>query len=164
MPVASSRRRLVTSEGGGSARRTDGARRLRRIDHVAVAVRDTDAALGYFCGRLGLNVAHTDVLDAPAIVLTYLDVGNAYLQLIAPRSADSDLARWLDLHGEGMHHVCFGVEDVAGAAAALSSTDVSEIALGHGRGRTSAFVPTGAHGITIELTEWRPSVDGAHTS
>jgi methylmalonyl-CoA epimerase len=135
---------------------------LRRLDHVAIAVRDTEKALDYFCGRLGLKVVHTDVLDEPPLVLTYLDAGNAYVQLIAPRSGESDLTRWLDEHGEGIHHLCFGVDDVAGAAAVLSSTEVDRIALGQGRGRTSAFVPNGApHGVTVELTEWWPGVDGA---
>jgi methylmalonyl-CoA/ethylmalonyl-CoA epimerase len=141
---------------------TEAAGPLRRLDHVAIAVRDTDTALLYFCGHLGLEVVHTDVLDAPPVVLTYLDVGNAYVQLIAPRSDDSDLMRWLDEHGEGVHHVCFGVDDVPVAAAALSSTDTSGITLGRGRGRTSAFVANGApYGLTIEVTEWRPSLDGA---
>jgi methylmalonyl-CoA/ethylmalonyl-CoA epimerase len=130
---------------------------FRRLDHIAIAVRDTETALAYFCGRLGLKVVHTDVLDAPPLVLTYLDVGNAFVQLIAPRSEDSDLMRWLDEHGEGVHHVCFGVEDVPLAAVALSSADASLITLGQGRGRTSAFVANGApHGVTIELTEWWP--------
>jgi hypothetical protein len=96
------------------------------------------------------------------VILTYLDAGNAYVQLIAPRSADSDLARWLDEHGEGLHHLCFGVDDVPGAAADLASTEAARITLGQGRGRRSAFVPNGApHGATIEVTEFRPDLDGA---
>jgi methylmalonyl-CoA/ethylmalonyl-CoA epimerase len=138
-----------------------GSSAFRRLDHVAIAVRDTGRALEYFCGQLGLEVVHTDVLDSPPLVLTYLDAGNAYVQLIAPRSPASEVARWLDEHGEGLHHICFGVEDVPGVAAALSSSTPDRITLGRGRGRTSAFVPNGSpHGVVVEVTAWEPGNDG----
>ena len=48
--------------------------------------------------------------------LTYLDAGNAFLQLVEPLDPASALATWLDEHGEGLHHICFGVDDVPAAA------------------------------------------------
>ena len=93
---------------------------LRRLDHVAIAVSDTGRALEHFSGRLGLPVVvHVDELDTPPVTLTYLDAGNIYIQLLSPR-ADCDLSRWLDEHGEGLHHLCFAVDDVPAAIDALS--------------------------------------------
>ena len=74
---------------------------LRRLDHVAVAVRDTDEALRYFGDRLGLRVTRSEEIPSPHVRLTYLDAGNAYIQLVEPLDADGVLSRWLDENGEG---------------------------------------------------------------
>lgn len=127
---------------------------LRRLDHVAVLVRDTDEALRFYSGRLGLAVASSEEIPAPHVRLTYLDVGNAYIQLVQPLAGDSPLTVWLDEHGEGLHHICFGVDDVTGAVGELSDPG-AEISIGTGRGRVSSFVSAAdSHGVRIECTEF----------
>jgi methylmalonyl-CoA/ethylmalonyl-CoA epimerase len=134
-------------------------KRLRRLDHVAVVVRDTEHALRYFRDRLGLEVARSEELESPRVRLTYLDAGNAYIQLLEPLEGTEPLARWLDENGEGLHHVCFGVDDVLGAARELSADDAQPVA-GRGRGRVSAFVPgPPEHGLLVECTEFRRDED-----
>ena len=126
---------------------------LRRLDHVAVLVRDTDDALRFYSGRLGLEVASSEEIASLHVRLTYLDAGNAYIQLVQPL-ADSPLAGWLDEHGEGLHHICFGVDDVAGAVGELNDPG-AEVSLGEGRGRVSSFISAGgSHGVRIECTEF----------
>jgi methylmalonyl-CoA/ethylmalonyl-CoA epimerase len=128
--------------------------RLRRLDHVAVLVRDTDEALRFYSGRLGLAVASSEEIPSPHVRLTYLDAGNAYIQLVQPLAGDSPLTVWLDEHGEGLHHICFGVDDVAGAVRELSDPG-AEVSLGEGRGRVSSFITAdGSHGVRIECTEF----------
>jgi methylmalonyl-CoA/ethylmalonyl-CoA epimerase len=126
---------------------------LRRLDHVAIVVRDTDAALRYYEGELGLPVHSSEEIDSPRARLTYLDAGNTFVQLVQPLDTGSALGAWLDQHGEGLHHICFGVDDVPVVAAALS--DGVPPSLGTGRGRTSAFVTNdGSHGVRIECTQF----------
>jgi methylmalonyl-CoA/ethylmalonyl-CoA epimerase len=128
---------------------------LRRLDHVAIAVRDTERALRYFSERLGLPVAHRDELETPPVTLVYLDAGNLYLQLVSPRS-ECELSRWLDDNGEGLHHLCFAVDDVSAAIVSLSSGSAPLPELGTGRGRTSGFVRDGSpFGVLLECTEFR---------
>jgi methylmalonyl-CoA/ethylmalonyl-CoA epimerase len=132
---------------------------LRRLDHVAVLVRGTDSALDFYSGRLGLSVSSSEELENPRVRLTYLDAGNAYVQLVEPLDDTSPLARWLEEHGEGLHHICFGVDDVSGAIAALSDPG-SELVLGSGRGRPSGFVSSAAaNGVIVECTAFDPAVD-----
>ena len=132
---------------------------LRRLDHVAIVVRDTDEALRFYRDHLGLRVVSSEEIPAPRVRLTHLDAGNAYVQLVEPLTADSPVARWLDERGEGLHHLCFGVDDVAASIAELSD-DGSAVTLGSGRGRVSGFVSTaGSHGAAIELTEFIESDD-----
>jgi methylmalonyl-CoA/ethylmalonyl-CoA epimerase len=125
---------------------------LRRLDHVAVLVRDTEEALRFYRDRLGLRLASSEEIQSPHVRLTYLDVGNAYLQLVEPLDAESPLAATLDQQGEGLHHICFGVDDVAAAVATLSD-DGAPIMMGAGRGRVSSFVMNGgSRGVRIECT------------
>jgi len=133
---------------------------LRRLDHVAFVVRDTEAALGYFRDRLGLRLVSSEEIDRPPVRLSYLDCGNAYIQLVEPRDPTIPLARHLEEHGEGLHHVCFGVDDVSAAAAVLAASGAPPVTLGSGRGRVSAFVPGEMeHGVVIECTEFRRAED-----
>lgn len=129
---------------------------LRRLDHVAVAVRDTELALRHFRDRLGLAVVSSEYVMQPPVRLTYLDCGNCLLQLVEPLREDSPIASFLDEHGEGLHHVCFAVDDVE---AALGQDGGSSPSLGSGRGRISAFVPGEVHGTRIEVTEFHRETD-----
>jgi methylmalonyl-CoA/ethylmalonyl-CoA epimerase len=127
---------------------------LRGLDHVAVVVRDTDAALAYFSGRLGLEVVSSEVIERPHVRLTYLAAGPVFLQLVEPLDDSSPLARHLAEHGEGLHHIAFAVDDVPGTAAALADPGAPEVTVGSGRGRPSAFVPGDLHhGVRVEVTQ-----------
>jgi methylmalonyl-CoA/ethylmalonyl-CoA epimerase len=135
---------------------------LRRLDHVAVLVRDTEEALRFYHERLGLPLHSSEEIDHPHVRLTYLDAGNAYLQLVEPLDPDSPLADRLDEDG-GLHHVCFGVDDVPEAVAALSEPG-APIVLGSGRGRVSGFITNAdTNGVRIECTEFVRAEDVAAT-
>jgi methylmalonyl-CoA/ethylmalonyl-CoA epimerase len=131
---------------------------IRRLDHVAVLVWSTDDALRFYRDRLGLPIHSSEELDAPHVRLTYLDVGNAYVQLVEPLDPTSPLGAWLNEHGEGLHHICFGVDDVSAAVAELSDPG-SEVVLGSGRGRPSSFLIGNGNAVRIECTEFRREED-----
>ena len=126
---------------------------LTRLDHVAVAVADTDRALEYFTGRLGLKVASSEVIETPHVRLTYIDAGSIFIQLVEPLDDESPIAAYLAENGEGLHHIAFNVEDVPGTAAALADPGTPEVTVGSGRGKPSAFVPGEPHhGVRVEVT------------
>ena len=127
---------------------------IRRLDHVAVLVRSTEEALGFYEGQLGLRVHSSEEIDVPRVRLTYLDVGNTFLQLVEPLDPGSPLAEWLTDHGEGLHHICFGVDDVSETIVMLSDNGTPGV-LGSGRGRVSGFVSAAAsRGVRIECTQF----------
>ena len=78
---------------------------IRRLDHIAVVVSDTEQALLHFRDRLGLRVAAVDEPPEVPVRLTYLDLGNTYLQLVEPLDPGHATAVWLAENGEGLHHV-----------------------------------------------------------
>ena len=126
---------------------------IKRLDHIGIATADTEAALAYFRDELGLKVVVSEVNEKVGARLTYLDLGNAWLQLVEPLREDMPVAEHLREHGEGLHHICFGVEDVERDAAAMG--DGGEVRMGSGRGRPSAFLPGEVrHGTRIESTHF----------
>lgn len=133
---------------------------IRRLDHVAVAVRDTESALAHFRDHLGLEVVAVDYPPEIPVKLTYLDLGNAWLQLVEPLSRKHPLTRWLDEHGEGLHHICFGVDDVVAELERIGPPDVPLPPLASGRGRPAGFsAGEPAHGVRIECTVFDPAQD-----
>ena len=129
---------------------------IRRLDHVAVAVADTDRALAYFRDHLGLEVVAVDFPPEVPVKLTYLDLGNTYLQLVEPLDPHHPLAAWLATNGEGLHHICFGVDDVSSDLERIATEDLPLLPIGSGRGRPAGFA-AGAlpHGVRIECTTFR---------
>ena len=89
-----------------------------------------------------------------------MDAGNAFLQLVEPLDETSSIAAWLSEHGEGLHHVCFGVDDVEQAVTSLSDPG-APVVLGNGRGRVSSFVTRPA---ATECGSSAPSSGATRTS
>lgn len=134
--------------------------KIRRIDHVAIAVVDINAALPFFTDVLGLEVTHTDVEEGQGVVVAFLPAGDSEIELIEPVDAGSGVARFLQRRGPGMHHLCLEVDDMDAALARLHEKGVQLIDetpyIGTG-GRRIAFIhPRSAHGVLIELYEVLP--------
>lgn len=89
---------------------------LRGLDHLAIAVPDTEEALRLWRDRFGLPVVHQEKVNGSTILLTHLALGNTQLQLVEPLVPDHPLRDWLRANGPGLHHLCFAVEEVAAAA------------------------------------------------
>jgi len=140
-----------------SGARTEGMRdqqpRLaKRIDHVGVAVRDIDASLGYYVDVLGLTVSVDARLEDGSTRLAYLEAGDTTLQLVQPLRP-GPLAEYLVINGEGLHHICFAVDDVVDAIRSLPSDErLDGIYIGGKRCRVS-FIRAEPNGLKIELTD-----------
>ena len=130
---------------------------LTEIDHVAIAVRDLDAAIGWYADNFGATVAHRERVDSDGVEEALLKVADSYIQLLTPTSDSSPVAKYLERNGEGMHHVGDRVDDCAAALTTLKANGArvidSEPRPGS-RGTTVAFVhPKGAFGTLIELVQ-----------
>lgn len=124
----------------------------RRIDHVGVVVRDADMAIAHFAQRFGLSVSADWTEPAGRFRLVYLEAGDTTLQLVQPLGL-GPLSTFLSEHGEGMHHVCFLVDDLDRAVETAPGGTDSAPYLG-GRGARVCFLTERSHGVTVELTEF----------
>jgi methylmalonyl-CoA epimerase len=130
---------------------------LTEIDHVAIAVNDLDAAIGWYEEMFGATVAHREVVERDGVEEALLKVADSYIQLLTPMSADSPVAKYLERNGEGIHHVGYRVDDCAAALAALQAHGVrviDSVPRPGSRGTTVAFVhPKAAFGTLVELVQ-----------
>lgn len=133
-----------------------------RVHHVAYVVGDLDAALPDFTERLGMTVEVRETMPEQGVEALMMRAGDAFVELIRPLDADGAIARFLGSRGQGLHHVAYAVDDVAGALEELRSQgcelidQAPRVGLG---GHLVAFVhPRSGTGALMELVQ----DDGRH--
>ena len=93
-----------------------------RIDHVGIVVQNLDDALATYRDALGCALLQRLAIPEQNVEAAFLDTGNGTIELIAPTDTESGTARFLQNRGEGTHHICFEVPDIAAALASLQRT------------------------------------------
>ncbi len=88
---------------------------FKGLDHLAIAVPDTEEALKLWRDRFGFPVLFSEKVNDETTLLTHLDLGNTHLQLVQPLTDDHPLWNWLKANGPGLHHFCLLVDDVGAA-------------------------------------------------
>lgn len=130
---------------------------LTEIDHVAIAVNDLEAAIGYYREVFGADVEHRERVESDGVEEALLKIAESYVQLLTPTRDDSPVAKYLATRGEGIHHVGYRVKDCAAALQAVKDAGgrvIDEQPRPGSRGTTVAFVhPKGAFGTLIELVQ-----------
>ncbi len=130
---------------------------LTEIDHVAIAVKDLDAAVEFYRRAFGATVAHREVVDSDGVEEALVKVADSYIQLTAATRPDSPIAKAIEKRGEGLHHVGYRVDDCQVALDALvaaGATPIDKAPRPGSRGTTVAFIhPKGACGTLIELVQ-----------
>jgi methylmalonyl-CoA/ethylmalonyl-CoA epimerase len=123
---------------------------------VAVVVRDLDAALGFYRGALGMELEVVLPIESDGVRIAFLPVGESKVELVEPTDPTTGVARFLESRGEGFHHVCFEVDDLAAELERLAREGVELIDQAPRKGAEGpvAFVhPRAGHGVLVELIE-----------
>jgi methylmalonyl-CoA epimerase len=127
-----------------------------QIDHLGIAVKSLAAAKGIY-EKLGLSVSPEETVEQEKVRLVMVPVGESRLELLEPTSDDSTIAKFLAKRGEGLHHVCMRVPDLATAVEKLKKDGVrlvsDEIKTGAGGHRYVFVHPSSAGGVLLELVE-----------
>ncbi len=82
------------------------------LDHIAIAVPDTEEALKLWRDQFGFPVDCSEIVNEGTVKLTLLDLGNTHLQLVEPMVEDHPLHDWIAQNGSGLHHFCLSVENI----------------------------------------------------
>lgn len=139
---------------------------FKRIDHIGIAVCSIEQSLRLYASGLGLLVERIEEVSAQKTKIAMLPVGEGRLELLESMEDDSPIARFLAKRGEGLHHVCFQVDDIAAELNQLKAAGVRLIDQEPRRGRGGSLVafvhPESAAGVLIELSQ--PADDGHNSS
>jgi methylmalonyl-CoA/ethylmalonyl-CoA epimerase len=141
--------------------------KVKRIDHVAIAVADRDACADGLTALFGLTVGAREHVATQATDVAFLFAdgadpvgGTAALEICAPRG-NAGLERFLARRGPGLHHVCFEVDDLRAALATLKAAGVrliDETPRPGARGHEVAFLhPASTGGVLFELCAGSPA-------
>src|SRR5438132_11012422 len=90
-----------------------------KVEHIGIATRTLDDALAFWRDALGLEVAHTEVVEEQKVRVAMLPVGEPRIELLEPTAPDSPIAKFLEKRGAGIHHIAVRVDDIRGALASL---------------------------------------------
>lgn len=130
------------------------------IDHVGLAVADLDAAVAWHERVLGLRRVHEETNEEQGVREAMLAVGpdgGAAIQLLAPLTPESPIAKFLDRNGPGMQQLAYTVADIDAACAALRQRGVrllyEEPRRGTAGSRINFIHPKDAGGVLVELVE-----------
>lgn len=130
---------------------------LSEIDHVAIAVKDLEAAIAFYSRAFGATVTHREVVERDGVEEVLLKVAESYVQLLTPTREDSPVAKSLDKRGEGLHHIGYRVKDCKAALDAMiaaGASPIDKVPRPGSRGTIVAFVhPKSAFGTLIELVQ-----------
>ena len=122
------------------------------LDHLAIVVPNTDAALSLWRDTLGFPLLYSEVVNEGTTRLTHLDLGNTPLQLVEPLTPDHPLQAWLTQHGPGLHHFCLKVDNVTQAQLGSPVPTAARAHQGT-QGKRALFLDRSAtQGVSVEIT------------
>lgn len=134
---------------------------LKKIDHIGIAVADLKAASEKYEHLTGQASGHKELIEEQKVETAFFPVGEVRLELLKGTDPSSPISKFIEKRGEGIHHICFEVEDLAQAKAALTATglqfieNISEEGAG---GSKVAFIhPRSTGGVLMELVEYPQS-------
>ena len=129
------------------------------IDHVGVAVSDLDAAISFYRDTYGMTLMHEEVNEEQGVREAMMAVGasGSCIQLLAPLSPESTIAKFLDRSGPGIQQMAYRVVDLDAVSATLRERGLRLLYDGPRRGTANSRVnfihPKDAGGILVELVE-----------
>jgi methylmalonyl-CoA/ethylmalonyl-CoA epimerase len=131
-------------------------RGLGKVHHVALIVGSIEKALGLWRDQLGLQLETVMDIGTDRVRIAFLTVGESKIELVEPTDDTTGVARFLASKGEGFHHVCFEVPNLAETLLRLEIDGLELIDTAPRRGAEGpvAFIhPRSGHGVLVELIE-----------
>ncbi len=132
---------------------------IRRVDHVAIVVPSLDGALAFYRDVLGIIPSSILELPSEGVRIAFLPLGGAggtEIELLEPADPSTGVARFLERHGPGLHHICLEVADIAQALSELTAAGamvLDQAPRQTAEGRGIFLHPRGTSGVLLELVQ-----------
>lgn len=125
-----------------------------RLDHVAIAVNNLDAAVKEYQDALGVKEVEFETVETEGVRVAILHLNNSRIELMEPTKETSPIKKFLDAKGEGLHHIALETEEIEGEVGRMKGAGVrflGEVRPGS-RGTKITFIhPKSLHGVLTEL-------------
>jgi len=129
---------------------------IKRVDHIAIAVNSADDALSTFDSVLGLTADHIEEIPDQGVKAAAIHVGDTSIEFIEPTDPEGGVAKFIEKKGEGIHHICFEVDDIDAELKSLAAKGVELIDKQARKGLAGmiGFLhPRATKGVLIELVQ-----------
>jgi len=128
---------------------------LEKIDHIGIAVRSIEEAKPFFEKVLGLPCEGEEVVESQKVKTAFFAVGEVHIELLEPTSDDSPIAKFLENKGEGIHHIAYKTDDIAGQLTQAKESGcrlIHETPIEGAGGKQVAFLhPKSTYGVLMEF-------------
>ena len=131
--------------------------KIKRIEHIAIAVKSIKSMRDILENKLGIDMEYEEHLPEHSTTLAMFPIGETYLELLQSDMPGTGTSKWIEERGEGLYHICLEVEDIDGAMAELRGRGVGfqteKPIIGHGNCRIVFLDPKSTGNLVIELAE-----------
>ena len=128
---------------------------IQKIDHLGIAVRSLDETIPYYENALGLKCEHREEVPSQKVKTAFFHAGEVHLELLEPTAEDSPIAKFLEKNGEGLHHIAFATDDLAGQLGQAKDAGIKlihEVPFEGAANKMVAFLhPKFTHGVLTEF-------------
>ena len=130
---------------------------MRKLTIFGIAVKSIEEALKLYSGLLGYQSKGEEVIEARGIKVCFLDVNGTKIELLQPIREDSEISKYLEKKGEGLHHLAYSVDNVQvmiDKAKSMGLTPLSDTAKSGAHNTLVVFIhPKSANGVLTELVQ-----------
>jgi len=130
---------------------------MKKIDHIGIAVKDLEASNELFSKLFNRKPFHQEILETQDLEVSFFELNDSKVELVQPISEKSTVHKYLEKKGEGIHHVCFEVEDIHAEMERLKGEGFQPLTekpyVGALNKLVCFFHPKTTNGVLIELCE-----------
>mgnify|MGYP001211314526 FL=1 len=134
-----------------------GAIRVRKIEHIGIAVKDIEASNKVFVKIFGKESYKSESVESESVITSFFQVGESKIELVAATDLSSSIAKYLDKNREGMHHIAFDVADIKAEMKRLQSEGIRTLNDKPKQGADNKLIcflhPKDTNGVLIELCQ-----------
>ena len=129
---------------------------LKKIDHIAIAVKNLDEVLKVYGDVFGMKAEHEEEIPDQGVKAAAVNIGGVHVEFVQPIKPDTGIAKFVETKGDGIHHIAFEVENLEKELAALEAKGVALIDKKPRKGMAGmiAFIhPKATKGVLCELVQ-----------
>ncbi|GIW22918.1 MAG: methylmalonyl-CoA epimerase [Candidatus Sericytochromatia bacterium] len=131
--------------------------KAKKIDHIAIAVKNLDESLKFYKDLLGLEFECIEIVEEQKVKTAFIKVGDTHIELLEPTSNESTVYKFLEKKGEGLHHIAIKVDNIEEYLSNLDNNNVNlidkEPKIGAKNKKIAFIHPKSTSGVLLEICE-----------